>query len=162
MDTSLKILTVTELLPKIHSLVSKGKRIVFTNGCFDLIHAGHVDYLNAAKKEGDILFVGLNSDKSVKKIKGIKRPVICEEQRAKVLSALQSVDFVSIFDEPDPLMLIYAVKPHILVKGADWDEKKIIGSEFVKKNGGKVVRITFNTDISTSRIIDTIIRRYSL
>jgi len=161
MDISSKILTLADLLPKIQALCSDGNTIVFTNGCFDLIHAGHVDYLNAAKEEGDVLVLGLNSDESIKNIKGKNRPIICQEQRAMVISALYSVDFVVIFDEPDPLNLICAIKPHVLVKGDDWGEDEIIGGDCVIQNGGRVVRIPFRTDISTSEIINTIINKYA-
>ncbi len=161
MNISSKILTLTDLLLKIQDLCSEGKTIVFTNGCFDLIHAGHVDYLNAAKGEGDVLVLGLNSDESIKNIKGKNRPIICQEQRGMVVSAFCSVDFIVIFDEPDPLNLICAIKPHVLVKGDDWGEDKIVGADYVIQNGGRVVRIPFRIDISTSEIINTIINKYA-
>lgn len=138
-----------------------GKSIVFTNGCFDILHAGHVRYLAAARAEGDILVVGLNSDKSVQLIKDDKRPIVTQAQRGEVLSALSSVDFVTLFNEPDPLKLIQVVKPDVLVKGGDWAEKDIIGAGFVKANGGKVVRVSMVPDISTSLIIKRIVELYS-
>lgn len=137
-----------------------GKTLVFTNGCFDILHAGHVRYLAAAKSLGDILFVGLNSDESVKIIKGDKRPIVSQDQRAEVLAALSCVDYIALFDEPDPLRLIQTVKPDVLVKGADWSEDKIIGADVVKACGGRVERISFVPGISTSEIISRIVSRY--
>ena len=156
-----KILDMANLLPKIDDFRKKGKIIVFTNGCFDILHAGHVRYLNAAKQEGDILIVGLNSDKSVKLIKDKSRPIISENYRAEVLAGLVAVDYVTIFNEIDPLQLIRAVKPDVLVKGSDWEERDIIGAEDVKGEGGKVVRVDLLPDLSTSLIIQTIINKNS-
>ncbi len=136
------------------------KRIVFTNGCFDILHAGHVSYLSMAAGLGDILVLGLNSDLSVKKIKGDKRPVIGETHRACVVSALESVDHVVLFDDPDPEQLIEAICPDILVKGADWAEEQIVGASFVRENGGKVERIVLEPGISTTKIIERIGRLY--
>ena len=132
------------------------KTIVFTNGCFDIIHAGHVKYLNQAAQLGDILILGLNSDNSVKLIKGDNRPVIGQEHRAVVVAALSSIDHVVIFDEPDPEILIKTIVPDILVKGADWSEDQIIGGKFVKKNGGRIERVDLEPDISTTAIITRI------
>ncbi len=146
---------------EVSRLKKAGKSIVFTNGCFDILHAGHVRYLAAARAEGDVLVVGLNSDKSVQLIKDEKRPIVTQAQRAEVLSALSSVDFVTLFNEPDPLKLIQDVKPDVLVKGGDWAEKDIIGAGFVKANGGKVVRVSMVPDISTSLIIKRIVELYS-
>ena len=129
------------------------KTIVFTNGCFDILHAGHVKYLSAAAKLGDVLILGLNSDYSVKLIKGDKRPVISQNYRVEVVAALSSVDHVVVFDEPDPEILIKTITPDILVKGADWSEDQIIGGDFVKKNGGKIERIDLQPCISTTAII---------
>jgi len=142
-------------------LKAKGKKVVFTNGVFDLIHSGHVDYLSKAKKLGDILFVGLNSDESVKRIKGDKRPILKQEERAFILSKLKPVDFVVLFDEDTPEKLISEIVPDILVKGADWAVEKIVGKDAVEKNGGKVMNIEFVNDQSTSKIIDLILKRYS-
>jgi len=138
----------------------QGKIIVFTNGCFDLLHVGHVRYLNAARKQGDMLVVGLNSDASVRAIKGEKRPILPQEQRAEVLTGLKCVDYVSIFDEPDLLLLIQSLKPHVLVKGADWAEKDIIGGDFVKSIGGRVERIHLVPGASTTAIIERILHLY--
>lgn len=132
------------------------KTIVFTNGCFDIIHAGHIKYLNYAASLGDILILGLNSDRSVKIIKGEKRPVIGQGHRSIVVAALDCIDHVVVFDEPDPKILIEAVCPDILVKGSDWPEDQIIGADFVKKNGGRIERVTLEPDISTTKIIQRI------
>ncbi|MBA3010505.1 MAG: D-glycero-beta-D-manno-heptose 1-phosphate adenylyltransferase [Proteobacteria bacterium] len=136
------------------------KRIVFTNGCFDILHAGHVSYLSMAAALGDVLVVGLNSDLSVKRIKGEKRPIIGEAHRACVMSALEFVDHVVLFDDPDPGQLIETICPDILVKGADWTEDKIVGAAFVRENGGRVERIVLEPDISTTKIIERIGRLY--
>ncbi len=142
------------------TLRTEGKIVVFTNGCFDILHAGHVRYLTAAKAEGDVLIVGLNSDASMRKIKGDNRPIVAQEQRAEVLAGLACVDYITIFDEPDPYRLIKALMPNVLVKGADWPEDEIIGADIVKAAGGRVARIDVVPDISTSRIIETILVRY--
>ena len=139
----------------------ENKKIVFTNGVFDIIHAGHVDYLLKAKAMGDILIVGLNSDLSVRKIKGDKRPLINQTERAFLLSNLKPVDFVVIFDEDTPFELIKELIPDVLVKGADWSVNKIIGSDIVLSNGGVVRNIQIVNEQSTSKIIDTILSRYS-
>ena len=162
MHTMSKIINLKDLLEKIRLFHKQGKKIVFTNGCFDIMHVGHVRYLTAAKAKGEILVVGLNSDKSVNTIKGGgKRPIICEDQRAEVLASLWCVDYITVFNEPDPLKLIQAIKPDVLVKGADWSEDKIIGADFVKKNGGRVVRVPLVPKISTSSIIQKILMVHS-
>jgi len=142
-------------------LKASNKKLVFTNGVFDLIHSGHVDYLSKAKKLGDVLIVGLNSDASIKRIKGDKRPILKQEERAFILSNLKPVDYVVFFDEDTPEKLISEIVPDILVKGADWAVEKIVGKEIVEKNGGKVMNIEFVNDQSTSKIIDLIVQRYS-
>lgn len=142
-------------------LKASNKKIVFTNGVFDLIHSGHVDYLSKAKKLGDVLIVGLNSDDSVKRIKGDKRPILKQEERAFILTNLKPVDYVVFFDEDTPEKLISEIIPDILVKGADWVVEKIVGKEIVEKNGGKVMNIEFVNSQSTSKIIDLIVKRYS-
>jgi rfaE bifunctional protein nucleotidyltransferase chain/domain len=131
----------------------EGQKIVFTNGCFDILHQGHVRYLSEAKKCGDCLIVGLNSDRSVRRIKGKNRPLMPEGARAELLAALCFVDGVVIFDEEDPLAIIKYLHPHVLVKGADWAEDDIIGAELIKKTGGEVKRIPLFPGISTSDII---------
>jgi rfaE bifunctional protein nucleotidyltransferase chain/domain len=137
------------------------RKVVFTNGVFDIIHSGHIDYLNKAKTLGEVLFVGLNSDLSVKKIKGDKRPILNETERAFILSNLKPVDYVILFDEETPAKLIEELIPDILVKGADWSLDKIVGSDVVLANGGEVKNIEFVNDQSTSKIIETILKRYS-
>jgi len=131
----------------------RGRRIVFTNGCFDLLHIGHVRYLTAARDCGDCLIVGVNTDGSVHRIKGPSRPVTPEAERAEVLAALSCVDHVTLFDDDTPQRLIAAVRPHVLVKGADWAEADIVGAEAVRADGGEVVRIPVVKDVSTTGII---------
>ena len=132
------------------------KKIVFTNGCFDILHAGHVDYLAKAKALGDVLVVGLNSDSSVKKLKGKYRPIVSQSNRAKVLSGLESVDMVVIFSEPTPISLIKAVKPDVLVKGGDWAVKDIVGYDFVLSRGGVVKSLSYLKGFSTRGLISKI------
>lgn len=153
-------ISLSELKAVRSKLKAEGKKVVFTNGVFDLIHAGHVDYLSKAKRLGDVLVVGLNSDDSVKRIKGDKRPILKQEERAFILSNLKPVDYVVFFDEDTPEKLISKIIPDILVKGADWAVEKIVGKEIVEKNGGKVMNIEFINDQSTSKIIDLIVKRY--
>jgi len=148
-----KINAADSLAKKLSRLRSKGKRIVFTNGCFDIIHLGHVEYLKKAKALGDVLVVGLNSDSSVRAIKGKAKPVNNEAARAKVLAAFYFVDFVTIFGEPTPEKLIKKLKPGILVKGGDWKGKRIAGDSFVKSLGGRVVTVPFVKGYSTSGLI---------
>lgn len=155
-----KIVKIDDLVNKLEMLRDSGRRIVFTNGCFDILHVGHVRYLMAAKAEGDVLVVGLNSDESVRTIKSANRPVVNQDQRAEVLASLACVDYVTIFDEPDPLNLIRLIKPDVLVKGADWEEADIIGADVVKELGGKVVRVDFVQGVSSSRIIQKIIKNF--
>jgi rfaE bifunctional protein nucleotidyltransferase chain/domain len=137
-----KIVKLKDLVHKMNRLREDGKSIVFTNGCFDILHVGHVRYLSAARSEGDILVVGLNSDKSVRSIKNKNRPIVNQDQRGEVLASLECVDYITIFDYPDPLELIRTLKPDVLVKGADWKEEEIIGADVVKAHGGEVVRRT--------------------
>jgi len=150
------------LKEKLESLKNEGKKIVFTNGCFDIIHAGHVRYLREAKKLGDILVLALNSDSSVKVIKGDERPIVPEEERAIVVGSLVSVDFVTLFDEETPLRLIEYLRPHILVKGGDWDEENVVGRDAVRQWGGEVVIIPEVKGASTTNIIEKIRNNFSL
>lgn len=136
------------------------RRIVFTNGCFDLMHAGHVGYLRAARARGDLLVIGLNSDLSVRAIKGPSRPIVDQDMRATVLEALECIDYITFFDDPDPLQLILAIQPDVLVKGADWEEDRIVGAREVKAAGGDVVRVPLVPGISTSEIIRRILERH--
>jgi len=155
-----KIKERKELLGIIKDLKAKGKRIVFTNGCFDLLHIGHVRYLQEAKTLGDVLVVGVNSDTSVRKLKGPKRPILPEEERAEILSGLACVDYVTLFDELDPLKLITSLHPDVLVKGGDWTKEQIVGRETVERSGGEVFIIPFVEKASTSNLIETILKRY--
>jgi rfaE bifunctional protein nucleotidyltransferase chain/domain len=140
---------------------SLGEKVSFTNGCFDILHAGHVDYLAKAKSYADRLIVGLNSDDSVRRLKGEKRPVVPEGERSYILANLESVDLVVLFDEDDPLALIKALTPDILVKGADWALENIIGRDVVEAAGGRVERVPFVAQTSTTDIIKTILDRYA-
>jgi len=144
----------------VQDLKTKGNRIVFTNGCFDLLHIGHIRYLEEAKSLGDILLVGVNSDRSVREIKGPYRPILPEEERAEVLSGLECVNYVTIFDEPTPSNLISLLLPHILVKGGDWTKEATVGWEAVEGAGGEVVILSFVEGSSTSHLIETILKRY--
>lgn len=135
---------------------SSDKKVVFTNGCFDILHRGHVAYLNEAKSLGDLLIVGLNSDASVKRLKGEERPVNSEQDRKFVLENLKAVDHVEIFEQDTPLELIKRVVPNVLVKGGDWKPEQIVGSEFVLSNGGKVLSLNFVDGFSTTKIIEKI------
>jgi D-beta-D-heptose 7-phosphate kinase/D-beta-D-heptose 1-phosphate adenosyltransferase len=155
-----KIKTREDLHQIVVDLKKKGKRIVFTNGCFDLLHLGHIRYLEGAKALGDILVVGVNSDHSVKRLKGPERPILPEEERAEILSGLGFVDYITIFDEEDPLKLITTLQPDILVKGGDWTKETTVGREVVERSGGEVVILPFVKRASTSHIIDTILKRY--
>ena len=134
----------------------ENRKVVFTNGCFDIIHKGHVTYLNEAKSLGDHLIVGINSDDSVKRLKGKDRPVNNEYDRAFVLDNLKSVDDVLIFNEDTPYDIIKEIIPDLLVKGGDWKEEDIVGSDIVKKNGGKVISLQFVNDYSTTNILEKI------
>ena len=135
---------------------SKGRSVVFTNGCFDLLHRGHVHVLREAKACGDLLITGVNSDKSVKKIKGPARPVLPESDRSELLASLEMVDYVVLFDEPDPYELISAIRPNVLVKGGDWSAGKIVGADLVEEAGGRVVVIPYIKGFSTTEIIERI------
>ncbi|GMU86783.1 MAG: glycerol-3-phosphate cytidylyltransferase [Ignavibacteriales bacterium] len=143
-----------------YELKEAGKKVVFTNGVFDILHAGHVDYLVKARKFGDALILGLNSDASVTRIKGEKRPIVTQEERAFLLANLRAVDYVTLFEEDTPLELIRELVPDILVKGADWDVSKIAGKDIVEANGGEVKTIPFINFTSTSNIINTILEKY--
>ncbi|MBI3078797.1 MAG: D-glycero-beta-D-manno-heptose 1-phosphate adenylyltransferase [Deltaproteobacteria bacterium] len=134
-----------------------GRTLVFTNGCFDLLHVGHIRYLTEARALGDALCVGLNSDRSVAAFKGSGRPIVPQEQRAEMLAALASVDYVVIFDEADPARLIGGIRPQVLVKGADWAEEAIVGRDLVEADGGRVVRIPLIEGASTTGMIERIV-----
>jgi rfaE bifunctional protein nucleotidyltransferase chain/domain len=153
-----KIYSLDQLIARLAGHQQAGKSIVFTNGCFDLLHVGHVRYLEEAKNLGNCLVVGINSDQSVRKLsKGTGRPFVPEQQRAEVVAALGCVDYVIIFEEDNPLNLIQAIQPDILVKGGDWTPDRIVGREFVEARGGTVRSIPLTPDSSTTRIIQKIL-----
>jgi D-beta-D-heptose 7-phosphate kinase/D-beta-D-heptose 1-phosphate adenosyltransferase len=160
-DSHVKIKSLEVLSPLIAVEKSKGKRIVFTNGCFDLLHAGHVKYLQKARNLGDLLVLGLNSDASVRRLKGPKRPLIDQDERAHLLAALDCVDYVIVFEQDTPLELITALKPHILAKGGDYSLDGVVGRDIVESYGGRVELITFVDGKSTTNIIERILELYS-
>lgn len=147
------IIERNELKKECSKLKAEGKKIVFTNGCFDIIHSGHIYYLSEAKKLGDILIIGLNNDDSVRRLKGSERPINTETDRALVLDSLKFVDYVTIFDEDTPYDLINLLKPDFLVKGGDYKADEVVGADVVRENGGKVVIIPFIQGKSTTNII---------
>ena len=155
-----KILERNALKDKLKELRKKGKKIAFTNGCFDILHVGHVRYLREAKKTADVLVLALNSDSSVRSIKGEKRPLMNEKERAEILTALECIDFVTIFQELTPLELINYLKPDILIKGGDWPEEKVVGREEIKKWGGRVAIIPEVEGKSTTNIVEKIKKLY--
>ena len=148
------------LIEERERLRAAGKRVVFTNGCFDLLHPGHVRYLAAARALGDALIVALNSDRSVRELKGPTRPILTEAERTEVISALASVDYVTIFDEPTPRSLIAALLPDLLVKGGDWGVGEIVGREEVEAAGGITQSLAFVEGCSTTEIISRILERF--
>ena len=156
-----KIISLPRLKRIVGRLKQNGKRVVFTNGCFDILHYGHVKYLQDARLKGDYLVVAVNSDSSVKKIKAKNRPVIGQNDRLKTVAALASVDFVVLFNADSPLRLIKALKPDILIKGADWNKQRIIGADFVSSYGGKVLTVNLVKGRSTSAIIEKIIHDFA-
>lgn len=155
-----KITPRNELKATVDRLKRKGKKIVFTNGCFDILHAGHTRYLREARKLGDALILALNSDSSVRSIKGPMRPIVPEAERAEVVGALDSVDYVTVFDELTPLELIEFLRPDVIVKGGDWAEKDIVGAETVRKWGGRVAIMPEIEGASTTNIIDKVLQVY--
>ena len=159
-DTDLKIKQRDTLMVLLNDKRERGKTIVFTNGCFDLLHVGHVKYLQKARQLGDLLVLGLNSDVSIRRLKGPKRPLIGEEERAHILAALDCIDYVVIFDEDTPLELISALRPHVLVKGGDYTPEGVVGKEIVESYGGRVELIQFVDGKSTTNIIEKILQEY--
>ena len=153
-----KIITLEEMVRLRAGLRESGRKLVFTNGCFDIMHIGHVRYLNKARSLGDVLAVGVNSDRSVREIKGEARPIVPEMERAEVLAALACVDFVFIFDDPTPKHVIDAIVPDILVKGADWGISEIVGRDTVENAGGVVLNIPLVEGSSTSGIIRRVLQ----
>ena len=160
-DSDSKIKNRDVLYAVIEAEKARGKKVVFTNGCFDLLHAGHVKYLQKARQLGDLLVLGLNSDASVMRLKGPKRPLIGEEERAHLLAALDCIDYVVLFDEDTPLGLISLLKPHVLVKGGDYTPEAVVGKDIVESYGGRVELVSFVDGKSTTNIIEKILQRYS-
>lgn len=142
-------------------LKKEGRKVVFTNGCFDLLHAGHIDYLTKAKALGDVLIIGLNSDDSIRRLKGDKRPLLPHDERAFAIWNLKAVDYVTIFEQDTPFELIQTIIPDILVKGGDWSLDNIVGRDIVEANGGVTTNIPFVVNRSTSSIIEIILQKYS-
>jgi D-beta-D-heptose 7-phosphate kinase/D-beta-D-heptose 1-phosphate adenosyltransferase len=155
-----EIISINKIDAVCSNLKKDGKVIIFTNGCFDIVHAGHIDYMNKAKKLGDVLIVGVNSDTSVKRIKGKTRPIVDLDNRLRLLQGFSVIDYLCVFDDDTPLELIKKVKPNILVKGEDWKDKGVVGEDFVKTYGGSVELIGLLPGISTSIIIDKILKAY--
>lgn len=154
-----RVILLPELVAVRAKMRGSGKKIVFTNGVFDILHRGHVDYLSKARGLGDVLAVGMNSDASVRRLKGDRRPIVAGEDRAFVLSHLDCVDYVCMFEDDTPAALIDALVPDVLVKGADWNVKDIVGRETVEKAGGRVEVIEYLPDRSTTGIIGRILER---
>lgn len=156
-----KIHALDTLIPVLEQCRAKGERIVFTNGCFDLLHVGHIRYLNSARKLGDRLVIAVNTDSTVSDLKGPNRPVNSADERIEVLAAFEFTDFVFEFFEPTPLQIIQKILPDILAKGADWPKDQIVGREVVEQNGGKVVRVEMVKGKSTSNTIDSISKHHT-
>ena len=155
-----KIVTWEVLKEQVERVRGEGKKISFTNGCFDILHVGHVRYLREARKTGDLLILGLNSDSSVRAIKGEKRPLVPQGERAEVIASLDVVDYVTLFDDPTPLRLIEYLRPDVLVKGGDWKEESVVGGNAVKSRGGRIVIVPLTEGASTTNIIDKVLRVY--
>jgi rfaE bifunctional protein nucleotidyltransferase chain/domain len=155
-----KILTWKELKREVERLRGEGKKIAFTNGCFDILHVGHVRYLREARKTADLLILALNSDASVRTLKGEKRPLVPQTDRAEVVASLMSVDYVTLFDEATPLRLIEYLRPDVLVKGRDWQEDQIVGRDAVRSWGGRVVICAMTEGASTTNIVEKVLQVY--
>ena len=156
-----EVISQEALGDRVRSLQREGKVVVFTNGCFDLLHLGHVRYLKAARELGDCLVVAINSDSSVRQLKGAQRPIISQEERAEILAALSSVDYVTIFDQLDPGRLISLLQPQVLVKGGDWPANRIVGKQEVEAAGGRVLSLPLVEGAGSSQIIRSILKRYA-
>ncbi len=161
-STEGKIVPPDRLLEHVNQLRLSGQKIVFTNGCFDLVHAGHIEVLERARQSGDFLIVALNTDASVRKIKGPSRPLVTEFRRARVIGALACVDAVTFFDTPTPYELIKLLEPDILVKGGDWKPDQIVGSDIVTLRGGTVLTIPLIPDSSTTLLVQKVLERYQI
>jgi D-beta-D-heptose 7-phosphate kinase/D-beta-D-heptose 1-phosphate adenosyltransferase len=156
-----KIMDRESLIAERQRLRQQGQRVVFTNGCFDLIHPGHVHFLAEAKALGDVLIVAINSDASARQLKGPGRPIFNQTERCEILAALESVDYVTVFDEPTPRELIAALLPDVLVKGGDWTLDQIVGREEVEAAGGQVYSLPYLEEYSTTNVIDRILKQSS-
>lgn len=156
-----RVTTLDELLKKRLDLKTMGQKVVFTNGCFDLLHVGHLAYLRQARNLGDCLVVAVNSDRAVQALKGPQRPILPEMERAEILSALEMVDFVIVFDDVSPRNVIATLRPDVLVKGGDWPIDQIIGREEVEAAGGTVLSLPFIDGVSTSDLVERILERYA-
>ena len=156
-----KIKSLKRLSKITAGLRKRGKKVVFTNGCFDILHFGHAKYLQEAAKLGDVLVVAVNSDSSIKSIKGKDRPIVDEKNRMRMIAALESVDFVTLFSQSTPINAIKAIKPSILVKGADWSKGNIVGGDFVTGCGGKVKSVKLVRGLSTTNLINKIAKKSS-
>ena len=157
---SAKYYPAQALAELVADLRRSGKRIVFTNGCFDILHPGHIHTLTHAKALGDILIVGINSDASVKRLKGERRPIFNQGERAVMLTALEAVDYVTTFEEDTPLTLIRLLQPHVLVKGGDWSSESVVGREVVEADGGRVVLVPYQEGLSTTGVIERVLAAY--
>lgn len=156
-----RVTTLDELLKNRLDLKTTGQKVVFTNGCFDLLHVGHLAYLREAKSLGDCLVVAVNSDRAVQELKGPRRPILPEMERAEILSALEMVDFVIVFDDVSPRDVIATLLPDVLVKGGDWPIDQIIGREEVEAAGGRVMSLPFIDGVSTTDLVERILERYA-
>jgi rfaE bifunctional protein nucleotidyltransferase chain/domain len=155
-----KILSWEALKNEVERRRGEGQKIAFTNGCFDILHVGHVRYLGEARKRGDLLILALNSDASVRAIKGDKRPLVPQQERAEVAASLEAVDYVTLFDETTPLKLIEYLRPDCLVKGGDWKEEAVVGGDAVRSWGGKVILIPVVEGASTTNIVEKVLHVY--
>ena len=156
-DPTRKMLAPEALAARLDGLRRAGKTVVFTNGCFDLLHVGHVHTLTQAKACGDVLVVAVNSDASVRRLKGASRPIVDQHGRMTLLAALEAVDYVAVFDDDTPLALIRRLRPHVLVKGGDWQPDEIVGKAVVERDGGRVVTVPYREGSSTTRLIERIL-----
>jgi len=156
MRSANKIVPISQAIKVVYQWKNQGEKIVFSNGCFDILHAGHVDYLEKARQKGDRLVIGLNTDRSVARIKGPNRPIVEEKSRSRIMASLEFVDLVVLFDEDTPIDLIKALLPDILVKGKDYEASNIVGADFVMQNGGKVETVELTSGFSSSNIINKI------
>ena len=155
-----KVVTAQELTQIRDAARKEGRQVVFTNGCFDILHRGHIELLKAARSLGDMLVVAINSDRSVTRIKGSRRPIIAQDDRAAILAALEVVDLVTVFDEDTPAELISILRPDVLAKGSDYGMENIVGRRQVEDDGGKVVRVPLHGDFSTEKVLRRIAQRY--